>query len=123
MAQHLLVAADRFQLGRLRRICERRLCETVEVHAPRQCIADIQRKSAGLLRVCCAGRSKGSWSPSCGWLCIGRHASCRVHIMLEGTHGSLGSKSFRAIDADGPPSNPPMICRASRMPDSSVRRT
>ncbi len=31
MAQHLLVAADRFQLPRLRRICERRLCETVEV--------------------------------------------------------------------------------------------
>jgi speckle-type POZ protein len=33
MAQHLLVAADRFQLPRLRRICERRLCETVEVRA------------------------------------------------------------------------------------------
>jgi len=31
MAQHLLVAADRFQLSRLRQICERRLCETVEV--------------------------------------------------------------------------------------------
>lgn len=31
MAQHLLVAADRYQLSRLRRICERRLCETVEV--------------------------------------------------------------------------------------------
>lgn len=31
MAQHLLVAADRFALARLRRICERRLCDTVEV--------------------------------------------------------------------------------------------
>jgi hypothetical protein len=31
MAQHLLVAADRYALSRLRRICERRLCETVEV--------------------------------------------------------------------------------------------
>ena len=31
MAQHLLVAADRFELERLRRICERRLCETVDV--------------------------------------------------------------------------------------------
>lgn len=31
MAQHLLVAADRYALARLRRICERRLCETVEV--------------------------------------------------------------------------------------------
>ena len=34
MAQHLLVAADRFALPRLRRICERRLCETVEVSPP-----------------------------------------------------------------------------------------
>ena len=31
MAQHLLAAADRFQLIRLRCICEQRLCETVEV--------------------------------------------------------------------------------------------
>ena len=31
MSQHLLVAADRFALSRLRRICEGRLCETVEV--------------------------------------------------------------------------------------------
>ena len=36
MAQHLLVAADRFQLSRLRRICERRLCETVEVRSTQQ---------------------------------------------------------------------------------------
>ena len=33
MAQHLLAAADRFQLLRLRCICEQRLCETVEVGA------------------------------------------------------------------------------------------
>jgi hypothetical protein len=31
MAQHLLAAADRFQLIRLRCICEQRLCDTVEV--------------------------------------------------------------------------------------------
>ena len=31
MAQHLLVGADRFALARLRRICEGRLCDTVEV--------------------------------------------------------------------------------------------
>jgi hypothetical protein len=33
MAQHLLAAADRFQLIRLRCICEQRLCETVEVRS------------------------------------------------------------------------------------------
>eukprot|EP00879_Flechtneria_rotunda_P011184 GHRR01011682.1.p1 GENE.GHRR01011682.1~~GHRR01011682.1.p1 ORF type:complete len:514 (+),score=178.06 GHRR01011682.1:92-1633(+) len=31
MAQHLLAAADLYQLTRLRRICERRLCESVDV--------------------------------------------------------------------------------------------
>jgi hypothetical protein len=31
MAQHLLAAADMYQLTRLRRICERRLCESVDV--------------------------------------------------------------------------------------------
>jgi len=46
MAQHLLVAADRFQLPRLRRICERRLCETVEVLASSTLLLD-------LLILCC----------------------------------------------------------------------
>jgi hypothetical protein len=31
MAQHLLAAADMYQLTRLRQMCERRLCETVDV--------------------------------------------------------------------------------------------
>ena len=31
MAQHLLVAADRYEMPRLRRICERRLTETIDV--------------------------------------------------------------------------------------------
>ena len=34
MAQHLLAAADRYQLIRLRCICEQRLCDTVEVRPP-----------------------------------------------------------------------------------------
>lgn len=33
MAQHLLMAADQYQLDRLRRICEKRLCETVDVES------------------------------------------------------------------------------------------
>jgi hypothetical protein len=39
MAQHLLAAADRFQLIRLRCICEQRLCETVEVREGGFCCA------------------------------------------------------------------------------------
>ena len=31
MAQHLLAAADRFEIPRLRAICEKHLCETVDV--------------------------------------------------------------------------------------------
>jgi len=53
MAQHLLVAADRFQLGRLRRICERRLCETVEVDTAATTLALAEQNHAGeLKRVC-----------------------------------------------------------------------
>lgn len=53
MAQHLLVAADRFQLGRLRRICERRLCETVEVETAATTLALAEQNHANeLKRVC-----------------------------------------------------------------------
>eukprot|EP00884_Botryococcus_braunii_P022298 jgi/Botrbrau1/8752/Bobra.0090s0026.1 len=53
MAQHLLVAADRYQLLRLRRICESRLCETVEVPtvATTLTLAE-QNHGAELKRVC-----------------------------------------------------------------------
>ncbi len=33
MTQHLLVAADRFDLGRLRAICETRLCDTIDLES------------------------------------------------------------------------------------------
>ncbi|KAK9815417.1 hypothetical protein WJX72_003308 [[Myrmecia] bisecta] len=53
MAQHLLVAADRFQLHRLRRICERRLCETVEVDTVATTLALAeQNHGEELKRVC-----------------------------------------------------------------------
>ena len=74
LAQHLLVAADRFQLPRLRRICERRLCETVEVrqscrphsnvrHAPCRCIVSMvcMAVSTGILAC-------GAWKQACGAL-------------------------------------------------------
>ena len=53
MAQHLLAAADRFQLIRLRSICERRLCETVEVDTVATTLALAEQNNAWeLKRVC-----------------------------------------------------------------------
>ncbi|CAL8465476.1 g5012 [Coccomyxa elongata] len=53
MAQHLLVAADRFQLSRLRQICERRLCETVEVDSVATTLSLAEQNHAEeLKRVC-----------------------------------------------------------------------
>ena len=60
MAQHLLAAADRFQLIRLRCICEQRLCETVEVRPA----------GAGHARVSLtAGHARGRQLMSCALSC------------------------------------------------------
>lgn len=53
MAQHLLAAADRFQLVRLRCICEQRLCDTVEVDTVATTLALAEQNNAReLKRVC-----------------------------------------------------------------------
>jgi len=53
MAQHLLVAADQFQLSRLRAICEQRLCETVDEASVATTLTLAEQNHAGeLKRVC-----------------------------------------------------------------------
>mmetsp|Transcript_26845 Transcript_26845/g.67519 ORF Transcript_26845/g.67519 Transcript_26845/m.67519 type:complete len:540 (-) Transcript_26845:1476-3095(-) len=53
MAQHLLVAADQYELSRLRCICEQRLCETVdEVTVATTLTLAEQNHAAELKRVC-----------------------------------------------------------------------
>lgn len=53
MAQHLLVAADQYDLSRLRCICEQRLCETVdEVTVATTLTLAEQNHAAELKRVC-----------------------------------------------------------------------
>lgn len=53
MAQHLLVAADQYQLIRLRRICERRLCDTVDVETAATTLTLAEQNHAEeLKRVC-----------------------------------------------------------------------
>ncbi|KAG2495355.1 hypothetical protein HYH03_006624 [Edaphochlamys debaryana] len=53
MAQHLLAAADSLQLERLRRICERRLCETVEVESVAFTLALADKNHAEELKKVC----------------------------------------------------------------------
>ncbi|KAG1652421.1 hypothetical protein FOA52_009183, partial [Chlamydomonas sp. UWO 241] len=53
MAQHLLVAADRYELIRLRRICERRLCETVDVETVATTLTLAEQNHADELKKVC----------------------------------------------------------------------
>lgn len=50
MAQHLLLAADRYQLIRLRTMCERRLCDSVEVDSVATTLMLADKSNASKLR-------------------------------------------------------------------------
>ncbi|GMH40661.1 hypothetical protein BSKO_08565 [Bryopsis sp. KO-2023] len=52
-AQHLLEAADRYELVRLRRICERRLCQTVDVETAATTLTLAEQNHAADLKVVC----------------------------------------------------------------------
>lgn len=57
MAQHLLLAADRYQLIRLRTMCERRLCDSVEVDSVATTLMLADKSNASKLRQVCPVRT------------------------------------------------------------------
>ncbi len=75
MAQHLLVAADLYQLTRLRRICERRLCETVDVETAATTLALAEQNHAEVRHDCIGCRTNTSCAAACGHV-----LSCRLGL-------------------------------------------
>jgi len=88
LAQHLLVAADRFQLPRLRRICERRLCETVEVGGLGLCYVP----SRSTVHAWCSLWRQGKSSTALG----GETGKTAVHLIHKGSTpmGTTGPRSL-----------------------------
>ena len=53
MAQHLLMASDRYQLNRLRCMCEKRLCETLDVETVATTLMLADKSNAPKLQKVC----------------------------------------------------------------------
>ncbi|RLN30147.1 hypothetical protein C2845_PM05G14000 [Panicum miliaceum] len=64
LAQHLLVAADRYGLGRLKAMCERRLADSIGVGSAAATLALAERHGCSQLKAKCvefiAGGSRGN---------------------------------------------------------------
>jgi hypothetical protein len=66
LLQHLLVAADQYQLSRLRRICEKRLCDTVDVETVATTLALAEQNHAEELKKVGGGAGGGvCWAVVC----------------------------------------------------------
>eukprot|EP00882_Tetradesmus_deserticola_P005054 GHRQ01005325.1.p1 GENE.GHRQ01005325.1~~GHRQ01005325.1.p1 ORF type:complete len:483 (+),score=208.75 GHRQ01005325.1:131-1579(+) len=72
MAQHLLAAADMYQLTRLRRICERRLCESVDVETAATTLALAEQNHAEVSKQ----PSPQQQEPLCQQRCVHQRQSC-----------------------------------------------
>ena len=53
MAQHLLVAADRYGMERLKLICESKLSKTLDVETVGSTLDFAERHSCEQLKICC----------------------------------------------------------------------
>jgi speckle-type POZ protein len=80
MAQHLLAAADMYQLTRLRRICERRLCESVDVETAATTLALAEQNHAEVSSQLLTQQHQAA-VPTCHDL----HQSCRLSVTSLGT--------------------------------------
>lgn len=83
LLQHLLVAADQYQLSRLRRICEKRLCDTVDVETVATTLALAEQNHAEELK------KVGGW---CLLVCAGQLCMSACAMLIQCLHWFLHAK-------------------------------
>jgi hypothetical protein len=118
MAQHLLMASDRYQLERLRTICEKRLVDTVEIETVSTTLM--------LADKCNATNLRQVWPSPCRPICCCAMRDILMHVCLVvGHYSCMLWQSWPQLKDDGPewPSYPTTcvwhacaIRKASRWP-------